>query len=48
MVAAGASFSAGLTDKGSVIAWGNLRVFLLSGALVFYFIKFLLLFIALF
>lgn len=24
-IAAGASFSAGLTDKGSVIAWGNLR-----------------------
>lgn len=26
MMTAGASFSAALTDKGSVIAWGNLRV----------------------
>lgn len=26
MLTAGASFSAALTDKGSVIAWGNLRV----------------------
>lgn len=26
MLAAGASFSAALTDKGSVFAWGNLRV----------------------
>ncbi|VDL73291.1 unnamed protein product [Nippostrongylus brasiliensis] len=25
MLAAGASFTAGLTDKGSVVAWGNLR-----------------------
>uniref|UniRef100_A0A914RBA5 Uncharacterized protein n=1 Tax=Parascaris equorum TaxID=6256 RepID=A0A914RBA5_PAREQ len=26
MLTAGASFSAGLTDKGSVVAWGNIRV----------------------
>jgi alpha-tubulin suppressor-like RCC1 family protein len=26
-ITAGASFSAALTEKGSVVAWGNLRVF---------------------
>ena len=26
MLAAGASFTAALTDKGTVVAWGNLRV----------------------
>lgn len=30
MLTAGASFSAALTDKGSVIAWGNLRVIFIS------------------